>query len=713
MTNWNLILDRQVTSNSYGYEFNGQRGIQDEELIPDPNENKEIDVSETSDVLKFILEKSLYPYQVHDAIKGFESDELEKYIDAHIVFIRQKELALEVINQISLKLEQYSEISSDQNVSEIERSQLAAEIARLGYQPDLNNGKIYLADNTIIKGKVTDWAGELAGVNRSIKLELTEDYKVSNDFGYFFMPKGTNIYIDLDRAKIVLIPDLDKLEPEFYDLEGEKVGFVDFKDAFFYRYEVIFQEDLDKEQSGISFYNISIRGISNSDSYSYIEAERVRIFNQDIHNATVFFYEGFNVLSVSSSRGFLYQIGNTEVRLERIGFYPNGQISSINTKQTISIPWINGESISLPEGTRVYYYPNGNIKSIRAAFRRSFKLDLDIFDNSLTGATVDEILLSDTGDIQRVEFVNRELMTLPVLGAVYVRKIDNNELNGSILVDFLLHEPKEISLPNSDKFFIEQGFATLQSGSLVGIARAKAPFAISLPGEIEHKANEENAITLSYYESGDIRSLSTGDGSFRVQISSETTIDAYSVNYYLNGVIKQIYFDRQQIPVDGIGLVNAEEISLTEDGNMETVVLSAGQTFNYRIGGSQFLFAGAILFQEDGSFKGSRLAADNQVELPDENTVLLPRNSIVSFNDNGTILNFKGLSKELNITLPNSDVAVLSGKNNTEVEYYESGQVKKLIGLLEPYTITFPNGATATAYYMLEYDEQGSILSFY
>ncbi len=709
--NWHLILNRQTATNRYGYEFNDRKGIQDEELVPDPNGNKEVDESEGQEVTDFVFEKT-NSLSAIEYLEGYSS-----YIRDYISAV-QMEQKRQNIKETNIKTVEDLIFRLENNQREVQKEKLKFELAKNGYQVDIDRDIFYLANGSIIKGQVNNW--HLSRMQRAVSIVLTEPYKFDLGEEYFYIESGVNVQFDLNSASISGAGVKDKTFP-YYDREGTQIGKVIFN-SYFFNPKIQYEEPFDLEKDGNKYFGLFQKMYTRDGLLHSISAESMQLHGQTIiPNVTVFFDDYGSVDNIRSKDTFNYMISGSEAELTYIAFYPDGTLKSFYTMTPIEIDWY-GEKKHIPSSSRIWFYTDQSIKQVNCYhFPKSISddnvlvLDAQIYEQEKINGEVKIGKFYPNGNYYQIEYYVISRLEFPEIGIIPFYNIifDENQFPSHISYYDRHFKDKLITISTGDSFHIASGWAKFFENTLIAIDDVQVPITVNTPdGQQIKLTKKRQAADLYYYNDGRLKEVMSGSHHFNYQLFGEE-LSVNKLQFYNNGRLKRIDFTETALNIPNIGNIGCKWLEFNESGHLTDIMLASGNRIRSKVGEYSFEFAGLLQYYDGNNIRHGYLSDTTTVTLPQNNTLDFVSGTIIDFFEDGMIKMTNGLYKDTEFTLDNGDRVILLAEPDTEIEYHSNGVLKRVNYLKAPYTITFPNGATATAYHMLEYDEQGNILSLY
>jgi hypothetical protein len=704
--NWNLILDRQVSTNRYGYDFNGQKGIQDEELVPDTDGNKVVADTEIPDVIDFMIDKSQTLSQIKD-IQSFMKTSLP-FLDNQIEFTSQiTAIKRSNISELQLLLLQYQNLL-EESTGQDQLDRLARLIALRGCQVALSEGRLYLPDGRIV-------IGQHVGTGRRIlsnslnevryNWQLTEDYRIDLSTGHFYIEEGSKIRFSCIDNSMDFISSIG--DNPFYDENGNRIGFIDSDPYSTLNFDVIFDEPEKIELSGNTYDGVSSIKYSTGGRIVSIIAEKATILDgTTVNNVEVRFYPDVTINYIETEGSFYYELNGQNLELKFLGLYADGSPWRLNSLDDMDL-FYNDQSFETDGFTRVDFYPDGSLKQVFGTFRLSLQFNLNQLDSSL----IRRMDINPDSSLSFLQFYGYENIMAPVLGRVRANTIHFAAQSMPEIISFSEegNKPRKIQLSEGTSFFIEEGVIAFHNSTLTYLSSAYSPYVIDLPGDLVLMVEDQGErAELDYYDSGSLRKLRLEDGYVELELKDGNFVTTDSVKFHENGAIKEIFFSSQrEVIFPLLGTVSCERIKYDSGGDLMEIV---GGTFKYEIFGQN------VELYDVSFYEGQRI---DKASLSNEINIELLSGDIVSCDGrfhlypDGCIKQIVGVSKDMKLHLPDGSSINIYEDRAINIDFHNNGSVNRVVGLKEPYTITFSNGATATAYYMLEYDEQGNILSFY
>lgn len=476
---------------------------------------------------------------------------------------------------------------------------------------------------------------------------------------------------------------------------------------------VIFNEPKSFEINGISFNNVSKIHYSEEGDLLTLWAENLTLADgYNIANVEVWFNRDQTINYIRSEDRFYYQFDDQQLSLSFLGLYPDGTPWRFRTDGSITVSW-DGQQIKT-YNTRADFFPDGSLKSMRGYFR----LDLSFQTTELENVELREIAFFADGSLENIEFINEENIIFPILGELKAEEIDFDRGNIPRRVEF--EESDDFSSSrvtmNIGSFHLEDGTAAFAGDNLTRLRYAYSPVSISLPGDREFVIDRnKRKAELGFYLDGRLRSLNTTyDYYFDFTLDGGQTIRTNNVEFWQNGLVKKIYFSNPvYIDLPGLGAINCSSLEYNSSGGLAEVEIAGSGNFKYEVNGNEMVFDYLVTFYEGNQLHESRLAEDCMINLPNTTQILQETGDWISFYPDESLKAIRGTGKEFELKLPDSTIVRIPHDRDVEIDFYDNGSVERVVGFKDPCTIMFSNGATAIAYYMVEYDERGNIISFY
>jgi len=712
--NWKLLLDRQIPTNKYGFEVNGQRGIQDEELVPDPNGNKVVDDNEIDSVLEFLHQKSTTLLHIRE----IQTHVRTSFINSKIDFSdRIEAIKRNNISEFPDLLLEYQRLKNQDHPNQRHLDYLGHQIAALnGYQIALSDGRLYLPDGRICEGQLVGahkdgraWSDSQLNEVQYI-WELTQDHRIDLPTGhFFFIEEGSQIDFNCIDNSLDYISQING--NTVFNGNEQRIGIISVDKYSLFDFDVVFNELPSLDIRGNTYEGVNRVKYHEEGRVLCINADRLTIFNGTVvSKAEVWLNPDKTIDYLRAEESFYYELNGQTLELKSLGLYADGSPWSLSSLDDMNLTY-KDQSFETDGFTKVDFYPDGSLKQVFGTFRLSLQFNLNTLESSL----IRRVDFNPDSSLSFLQFYGYENIKAPVLGEVKTNTIHFDTHGMPEIISFSedSNGPRQIQLSDSTRFFIKDGLVGLHNSTITGITRAYSPYEFDLPGNrILRMDGQGKRISVDYYDNGSLRKVFLQDEYFDLELGNGQVIKTDNVEFHENGVIKEVFFRYStELSFPVLGTISCARIEFSPEGDLVKVNLGKAGTLNYEAFGQNAELYSVVVFYEGGNLAKASLSNEISFELVSGDVVSCDGN--FKLYPDGSIEQIGGVSKEMELHLPDGNTASIYKDSRKTISFHNNGQIKGVFRLDNPYTVTFPNGATATAHTMVEYDKQGNILSFY